>query len=144
MPASPGDTVRVHYRGTLDDGSEFDCSHERAPLEFTIGDGTLIPGFDAGVTGLEAGESATLRIEAADAYGERIDDLVHRVECSVFDQPPYEGAEIELLAPDDAVLPGRITRVEGDECVVDFNHPLAGQHLTFEMRLEEILPRTEG
>ena len=140
MPASNGDVVRVHYRGTLVDGAEFDSSEGRSPLEFAVGSGSVIAGFDEAVTGLEVGESRTVRIEPEDAYGGHNPDLVHNVEAEVFDGPPYVGAEIELIAPDGSALPGRITAVEADRVIVDFNHPLAGEILTFEITLVEILP----
>ena len=76
------------------------------------------------------------------AMFDRIDELVHRVSAEVFEEDPYVGAEIELMSPEGDILPGRITVVEGGECVVDFNHPLAGQALTFEIELVEILPRS--
>jgi peptidylprolyl isomerase len=85
MPAGTGDTVRVHYRGTLDDGSEFDSSYDRAPMEFTLGQGAVIPGFEEGVCGLEIGEKRTLRIGPDDAYGSRNQALVHRVGNDVFE-----------------------------------------------------------
>ena len=78
--AKPGDTVQIHYTGTLDDGSQFDSSSGREPLEFTLGSGQVIPGFDAAVTGLSEGESRTVRIEPEDAYGEVDERLVQQIE----------------------------------------------------------------
>lgn len=144
MPATTGDTVRVHYRGVLDDGTQFDTSSGRDPLTFTVGEGSVIAGFDEGVTGLEPGESRTVRMEADRAYGARVEELIHRVSADLFDEEPYAGAEIELMTPDGDMLPGRIALVENGECVVDFNHPLAGEALTFEIELVEILPRAEA
>jgi peptidylprolyl isomerase len=144
MPASSGDTVRVHYRGTLDDGSAFDSSEGRAPLEFTIGEGEVIPGFEAGVDGLDVGGTITVTIEPDQAYGARNEELVHRVDSEVFAEEPYVGAEIELVAPDGSVLPGRIAEISGAECVVDFNHPLAGETLTFDIELVEIVAPDAG
>lgn len=139
MPARAGDTVRVHYRGTLDDGSEFDSSYARDPLEFTVGEGLVIPGFEEGVCGLDVGEKRTLRIQPDDAYGPHNQELVHRVGNDVFEGDPYVGAEVELVAEDGDTLPGRVMAVDGDESILDFNHPLAGMALTFDVELVEIL-----
>jgi peptidylprolyl isomerase len=140
MPAASGNTVRVHYTGTLDDGSLFDTSEGREPLVFTVGDGAVIAGFEAGVTGMEPGEKRTVRIEPEEAYGLHNDELVHRVENDLFAEQPYFDAQVELVAPDGSVLPGRIIEVGDTESVLDFNHPLAGQTLTFEIELVEMLP----
>ncbi|HEX9093200.1 MAG TPA: peptidylprolyl isomerase [Coriobacteriia bacterium] len=140
MAASTGDTVRVHYRGTLDDGTEFDSSAGRDPLEFTLGEGVVIPGFEAGVTGMEAGEKRSVHIDAEDAYGPRNDELVQHVEADMFSEDPYVGAYIDLVAPDGSMLTGRITGVEGTLVELDFNHPLAGEALTFEIELLETVP----
>ena len=91
MPAKPGDTVRVHYRGTLDDGTEFDSSTGRDPLEFTIGSGQVIPGFDAAVDGMSVGESVTVTIPAAEAYGPRQNEAVQQVPRDMFDDEPQAG-----------------------------------------------------
>jgi peptidylprolyl isomerase len=89
--AQSGNTVRVHYRGTLDDGTEFDCSAGRDPLEFTIGSGQVIPGFDQGVTGMGLSEKKTVTIPAAEAYGEWNEDMVFDFPRSEFP----EGMQLE-------------------------------------------------
>jgi peptidylprolyl isomerase len=143
MPATTGDVVRVHYRGTLTDGTEFDSSEGRSPLEFRLGEGSVIEGFDAGVSGLEVGEKRTVTIAPEQAYGPKNEMLVQRVGADMFAEEPYVGGHVDLVAPDGGRLPGVITAVEGEEVVLDFNHPLAGETLTFEIELVEIVPASE-
>jgi FKBP-type peptidyl-prolyl cis-trans isomerase 2 len=134
--ASDGDTVAVHYRGTLDDGSEFDSSAGRDPLTFVVGSGQVIAGFDDAVRGLAVGESRTVRIEPEDAYGEYTEEAVIDF--------PAESAPEGLEVGDAVTLGngGRGTVLEiTDEFVkIDANHPLAGQALTFEIELVSVNP----
>lgn len=139
MAHSEGTTVRVHYRGTLDDGSEFDSSTGRDPLEFTVGSGQVIPGFDEAVSGLDVGEETKVRIESENAYGERLDEAVQRVPLDAFAELPPAGVMIQLQTPDGRTLAATVTSVEEDSVELDFNHPLAGQALTFEIELVEIV-----
>jgi peptidylprolyl isomerase len=139
MSAADGDVVRVHYRGTLADGTEFDSSEGREPLEFKLGEGSVIEGFDAGVSGLEVGEKRTVTIAPEQAYGAKNEALVKRVEADTFAEDPYVGGHVNLVAPDGGALPGVITAVEEDSVELDFNHPLAGQTLVFEIELVEIV-----
>lgn len=136
-----GDTVRVHYKGTLTDGSCFDSSEGREPLEFVVGEGQVIPGFDAAVTGLEIGESTTVTIPAAEAYGEHSDEGVQTFPRDAFppDAAPEVGWAVELSAPDGQRVPAIIASVTDEELILDFNHPLAGQDLTFVIELVEIV-----
>jgi FKBP-type peptidyl-prolyl cis-trans isomerase 2 len=132
--AQDGDSVEVHYTGTLDDGTEFDSSRDRGPLAFVVGSGQVIPGFDEAVRGLAAGESRTVRIEPADAYGEVDPERVREFPRSD--------------APDDIAVGGQVQFANGgvgtvleitDEVVrIDANHPLAGEALTFEIELVSI------
>ncbi|MDZ4170259.1 MAG: peptidylprolyl isomerase [Coriobacteriia bacterium] len=145
MAPKPGDTVRVHYRGTLADGSEFDSSAGREPLEFEVGAGQVIPGFDEAVADLEIGGSATVNIEPDNAYGERAEEAVQEFPREAFgDQVPEVGWTVELQAPDGSHMAAIIKDV-GDEMVtLDFNHPLAGEQLTFEIELVEIVAGPSG
>ena len=139
--AQKGDTVRVHYTGTLDDGSEFDSSRGREPLEFQIGSGQVIPGFDAAVEGLTPGGDVEVRLEAAEAYGTRRDELVLEVERSKLPNSfvPEIGDEIEMSHPSGHKFPGMIVDVDERMVRIDANHPLAGQALTFAIELVEIV-----
>lgn len=136
-----GDTVKVHYKGTLADGSTFDSSEGREPLEFTVGAGQVIPGFDSAVEDLAPGESKTVTIPADEAYGPHDPEALRVVPREMFgDQEPQPGWMVELgtgdpNAPDK--LMAVIDEVRDDEVVLDFNHPLAGQDLTFDITLVE-------
>lgn len=138
--ASEGDTVLIHYTGRLDDGTVFDSSENRDPLEFTLGEGKVIPGFESAVRGMEEGESKTTTIESDDAYGDRRDDLVLSVPVEQLpeDLDPEEGQRLQMRAGDGETFQVVVTDV-GDQAVeVDANHPLAGKDLTFEIELVEI------
>jgi peptidylprolyl isomerase len=139
MAPKSGDTVRVHYRGTLSDGSEFDSSAGREPLEFEIGSGQVIPGFDAAVIALEPGETVTVTIPAAEAYGEPQPEGLQKFPLTAFPSTPEVGWAVELGGPNGERIPATIAAVDGDEVTLDFNHPLAGQDLTFEIELVEVV-----
>jgi FKBP-type peptidyl-prolyl cis-trans isomerase 2 len=138
--AEVGNTVKIHYTGKLDDGMVFDSSREREPLEFTIGNGQLIGGFEDAVVGMNTGDMKTVKIDAEEAYGSHRSDLVIRIER---DQVPEqidtkEGSQLQLSSPDGKVLNAIITAAGDDHIMVDANHPLAGQDLTFEIELMEV------
>lgn len=138
--ARNGDTVRVHYTGSFDDGTIFDSSAGSTPLEFTVGGGQVIPGFDALVTGLSVGERRKDRIPAAEAYGERMDGLVFVVQSSQLPDhlEPEVGQMLSLKHPSGETIPVTITGVTETELTLDANHELAGRDLTFEIELVEI------
>lgn len=128
-----GDTVSVHYRGTLDDGTEFDSSKGREPLSFTVGSGQVIAGFDEAVMGLKVGDKNKVRLEPAKAYGERREDMVVTV--------PAAQAPAGLKAGDRVQIggaPAVVTKVDAAGVTVDANHALAGKALTFEVELVSI------
>ncbi|NTW28955.1 MAG: peptidylprolyl isomerase [Coriobacteriia bacterium] len=139
MAPKSGDTVRVHYRGTKSDGSEFDCSEGRDPLEFVVDEGQVIPGFNAAVSGLEVGEKITVTIPAAEAYGERYEEATHTFPLSAFPSTPEVGWMLELSGPNGERIPAMVAEVNEEEAVLDMNHPLAGEDLTFEIELVEIV-----
>lgn len=139
MAPKTGDTVRVHYRGTLSDGTEFDSSAGREPLEFEVGSGQVIPGFDAAVVALEPGDKVTVTIPAVDAYGEPQPEGLQKFPLTAFPSVPEVGWAVELGGPNGERIPATIAGVEGDEVTLDFNHPLAGQDLTFEIELVEVV-----
>jgi peptidylprolyl isomerase len=137
--AKAGDTVRVHYRGTLDDGSVFDSSEGRDPLQFTLGSGQVIPGFDNAVTGMNVGDERTVTIPAAEAYGTHRDDLVLVVGRD--NLPPDLQVQIgDRLQLDQGghAFTVIVTDLTDHEITLDANHPLAGRNLTFALQLVEI------
>jgi len=138
MAPKSGDTVKVHYRGTLDDGTEFDSSKGRDPLEFEVGSGQVIPGFDAAVIGLEPGEKVTVTIPAAEAYGEHHPDGLQPFPASAFPSPPQVGWAVQLAGPNGEPVPAVVADIQDESVILDFNHPLAGKDLTFELELVEI------
>lgn len=139
MPLNEGTTVRVHYRGTLEDGTEFDSSEGRDPLEFTLGATQVIPGFENAVMALAPGESVTVTIPADDAYGAHLEDALQSVPVTSFWEPPAPGMVVQLVAPDGTQLAATVVEVGEEEALLDFNHPLAGQALTFEISLVEVI-----
>jgi len=138
--AKSGDTVSIHYTGRLEDGTVFDTSENRDPLEFTLGEGNVIPGFENAVQGMEEGESKTAKIPSDDAYGQRRDDLVLSVskEQLPSDLDPEVGQRLQMQAGDGQTFQVVISEVEEASVEVDANHPLAGEDLTFDIELVEI------
>ena len=138
--AKAGDTVKIHYTGTLDDGTQFDSSAGRDPLEFTLGSGQVIPGFDKAVEGMIVGDKKSVNIPAEDAYGERHDEMVQEVpkEALPEDLNPEVGMPLQAQAPDGQMVNLTIVGVEDESIIVDGNHPLAGQALNFDIELVEI------
>src|SRR5215203_2781484 len=139
--AKRGDTVRVHYTGTLDDGQEFDSSRGLDPLTFTLGEGSVIQGFDDAVTGMVVGDEKRVTIPAPEAYGARRDELT--VQLPRGELPPdlelEEGSQLRMEQDEQSIVV--TVRAMDDETVtLDANHPLAGEALTFDLRLVEIIP----
>ena len=138
--AKSGDTVKIHYTGTLDDGTEFDSSAGREPLEFSLGSGQVIAGFDTAVDGMAVGDSKTVTIPPAEAYGERHEKLMQTVPTSSFpdDMKPEVGMQLQSESPDGQVMNLVVAEVTEESITVDANHPLAGFSLTFAIELVEI------
>lgn len=138
--AKSGDTVKIHYTGTLDDGTEFDSSAGRDPLEFELGGGQVIPGFDKAVDSMTVGESKSVRIEPEDAYGHRHDQLVGVVPKTALpeDLTPEIGMALQSQSEDGQVMHVTVIEVTDENITVDGNHPLAGQALSFVIELVEI------
>jgi peptidylprolyl isomerase len=135
--AKNGDTVRVHYTGKLDDGTEFDTSSGGEPLEFTIGEGDLIPGFEHAVVGMSPGELRTVRIAFEQAYGPHQEEMVLVVERDQFPPhiTPQVGQELELHHSDGQAVSVTVTDISSTSVTLDANHPLAGQDLIFDIEL---------
>jgi peptidylprolyl isomerase len=138
--AKAGDTVKVHYTGRLDDGSVFDTSADHEPLEFTVGEGQVIPGFENAVVGMNTGESKTARIPAGDAYGPHRSEMVITVERSMFpdDVDPQVDQQVQIRQSNGQSFIATITDVTDEDVTLDANHPLAGKDLTFDIELVEI------
>ncbi len=138
--AKKGDTVSVHYTGRLEDGEVFDSSEGGEPLEFEVGAGDVIAGFDEAVRGMSIGDKRTIEIEPDDAYGQRIATLVQSVARASMnlDAEPQVGMNLIMQLPDNNQIPVAITEVTNDQITLDANHPLAGHKLTFDVELVEI------
>lgn len=132
--AQDGDSVAVHYRGTTDDGVEFDSSRGRSPLEFEVGAGQMIAGFDAAVHGMAVGDTVTVRLESAEAYGERDESLILEFPASDAPEGVKVGDPVTLNNGARAV----VLEVTDEIVRIDANHQLAGQALTFEIEMVSI------
>jgi peptidylprolyl isomerase len=138
--AKNGDSVKVHYTGTLEDGTVFDSSKDRQPLDFRIGSGDLIPGFESGVTGMKIGDSKTITIPPEDGYGRHREDLVgHISRGNIPENIDLEiGQQLQITQPDGNCLNVIVTGFDETTVTLDANHPLAGKTLIFELELLEI------
>ena len=138
--AKKGDCVKVHYTGTLEDGSTFDSSRNVEPLEFTLGSGQVIAGFDEAVTGMELGERKNVLIPADKAYGERHEEMVISVPRNQFPAHivPEVGQQIQLSGPHNQPILVRVVEISGDSILLDANPPLAGRDLSFDLELISI------
>ncbi|MGD8590741.1 MAG: peptidylprolyl isomerase [Chromatiales bacterium] len=138
--AKSGDTVKVHYTGTLNDGSEFDSSRQRDPLEFTIDSGQVIAGFNEAITGMSVGDSKSVTIPANQAYGEHNPEMVQDVPRSAIpsDIELHEGMILSARNPEGRNLNFKVVEFNDEQVKVDGNHPLAGEDLTFQLELVAI------
>ncbi len=139
MPIKNGDTVSVHYVGTLNDGSEFDRSREGSPLRFKVGSGQVIPGFDKAVMDHEVGDKFTVTIPAAEAYGDRQDQLLFPVPLEQVPSSiqPQVGMMLHV-STDQGELEVTICEVTDKHITLDANHPMAGKDLTFALEVVSI------
>jgi FKBP-type peptidyl-prolyl cis-trans isomerase 2 len=135
-----GDTVRVHYHGKLTDGSTFDSSEGRDPLEFTVGEGQVIKGFDDAMINMNVGEKKTVNIPVDQAYGQRNEDMMMEYPKTEFpaDMKPEAGMQLHMSDNVGNVFPVVVTEVLDDVVILDANHPLAGEDLVFEIELVSI------
>ena len=138
--AKSGDTVKIHYTGTLSDGTVFDTSNNKDPLQFTIGGGQVIVGFDEAVTGMAVGEIKTAEINCDKAYGQRDASLVMVVDKKQVppELKPEIGQRLEVGSPNGELLAVTVIDVGEEDITLDANPPLAGEDLTFEIELLEI------
>lgn len=135
-----GDTVRIHYTGTLADGTRFDSSEGRDPLEFTVGSGQIIPGLDRALPGMSVGERKSVTVAAKDAYGERKAEATQAVprEQIPANIPLDIGTSLQMRTPSGQVVQVTVAEVTEDSVTLDANHPLAGKELTFDFEVVEI------
>lgn len=141
MSVQSGDTIRVHYTGKLTDGTVFDSSDGRDPLEFSVGSGMVIPGFDNGVIGMEIGETKVIDIPARDAYGEASDDMTVAIPREEFgpDFTANIGEQLLIQLGDGNQIPVTIIQIDEATVTLDANHQLAGKDLVFTVTLIEIV-----
>jgi peptidylprolyl isomerase len=137
-----GDKIKVHYHGTLNSGETFDSSKDREPLEFTVGEGQVIKGFDEGVKGMKVGDKKKIEISVGDAYGDRNKEMLIEFPKSQFppEMKPEEGMQLMMNNGAGQSFPVVVAEVKEDSVILDANHPLAGQDLTFDLELVEIMP----
>jgi peptidylprolyl isomerase len=140
VQAKPGDTVKIHYTGKLDDGTVFDSSVNREPLEFTLSGGQVIPGFDEAVLGMSPGESKTQKIPMDQAYGPHRDEMVLEISRQQIppELEPEVGQQLQVQQENGQTIPVFVTEVTESNVTLDANHPLAGEDLTFDIQLVEI------
>lgn len=135
-----GDTVRIHYTGTLNDGTRFDSSLGREPLEFEVGAGQIIPGLDEALPGMAVGDTKTVAVDAAAAYGPVNPDARQDVPRATIppEIPLSIGTQLQMQTPDGRAVPVTVAEVTEETVTLDANHPLAGQDLNFDIELVEI------
>ena len=134
----PGDKVKIHYTGTLNDGSVFDSSDGRDPLEFTIGENQVIKGFEDGVKDMKLNQEKTIKIKPEEAYGEKNEQLIISVPRDKFPENIEAGGRLVLKDPDGQHIPAFVSEVKENAVVIDLNHPLAGKELTFKIKVVAI------
>ncbi|MBD8891756.1 FKBP-type peptidyl-prolyl cis-trans isomerase [Roseibium litorale] len=135
-----GDTVSIHYTGTLNDGSVFDSSDGREPLQFTVGSGQIISGLDKAIPGMAIGDEKTVNVPADEAYGQKDPHAMQPVPRDQFpaDIPLEVGVQLQVQTPNGQVMSVSIAEVGEEAVILDANHPLAGKDLTFEIKLVSI------
>ena len=140
-----GDKVKVHYHGKLRSGETFDSSQGREPLEFTVGSGQVIKGFDQGVMGMQVGDKRTIEIDVVDAYGVKQDEMMIEFPKNQFppDMKPEQGMQLMMNNGSGQSFPVTVTEVREESVILDANHPLAGQDLIFDIELVEIVPTSK-
>jgi len=135
-----GDTVKVHYHGRLTNGTTFDSSEGRPPLEFQVGAGMVIKGFDNGVVDMKVGDKKTLNIPVDQAYGPKNEELIMDFPKGNIpaDLNPEVGMELQMSNPEGQVFPVKVAAIGSEFITLDANHPLAGEELVFDIELVEI------
>ena len=130
-----GTKVKVHYTGTLNDGKVFDSSEGREPLEFTIGENQVIPGFEDGVKSMKLNQEKTIKIKPNEAYGEVNQQLIISVPRKKFPKEIEANGRLILKGPQGQSIPAIIKEVKDNIVIIDLNHPLAGKEITFNVKV---------
>ena len=142
MTIKKGSKIKVEYEGTLDNGEVFDTSKGRDPLEFTVGEGKIIPGFENALIGMKKGEEKKIKIESKDAYGETNPELLKKLPKTQLPEDAREkikpGMVLGMKAPDGRQVPVRVTGVGDSDITLDLNHPLAGKNLNFKLKVIDV------
>ena len=135
-----GDKIRLHYTGTLADGTVFDSSEKREPLEFTFGEGQIIKGFEDGIKDMKANEEMAINIKAKDAYGEHNPDLIKNIPSDSFhpEMKLEKGGRLILKSQTGEQFQAHVAYVDDQKITIDLNHPLAGKDLTFRIKLLQV------
>jgi peptidylprolyl isomerase len=141
--AKQGDTVKIHYTGKLEDGTMFDTSAQRQPLEFTLGSSKIIPGFEQAVVGMNIGESKTVNIPSEQAYGAHRPDMVVVLDRKELppDLKPVLGQQLQVSQDENNMIVVSVTNITDTHVTLDANHPLAGKNLVFDIKLVDIVPK---
>lgn len=139
MAVKKGDKIKVDYTGKLEDGTVFDSSEGKAPLEFTVGSGQIIKGFDEGVVGMNKGDEKEIKIGAKDAYGEMNPQLMRKIPRASLppDREPKVNMMLIMSTGNGQQIPAKISAVDDKEVTLDLNHPLAGKTLIFKVKIVE-------
>ncbi len=137
-----GTKVTLHFALVLEDGDVIDSNFETAPATFTVGDGNLLPGFESTLIGLENGDEREFTIPPEEAFGQHNPQNVQRVDRSNFDQQELEVGAMFSFQNGDGELPGVIIEFKDEEILVDFNHPLAGKNIIFQVKIMDITPQS--
>ncbi|MDN3670180.1 FKBP-type peptidyl-prolyl cis-trans isomerase [Echinicola jeungdonensis] len=138
--AAKGNTVKVHYTGKLKDGTVFDSSLNREPLQFTLGEGNMIQGFDSAVQGMTVGEDKNITIPCDEAYGQKREEMMIDVPMDKVpaDIKPEVGMDLSIQNQEGQPVPVKVVDVDEEKITLDANHPLAGEDLVFEIKLVEV------
>jgi FKBP-type peptidyl-prolyl cis-trans isomerase 2 len=137
MPIKKGDKVKVEYTGKLDDGTVFDSTEKQGgePLEFEVGGGQIIPGFDKAVMGMEKGEEKEVHIKSSDAYGEHKEEMVKQLPNQGLPKEAKVGSVLGINLPTGQQVPAKVVKIDEKTVTIDLNHPLAGKDLTFHLKV---------
>ncbi|MBW2983519.1 peptidylprolyl isomerase [Candidatus Woesearchaeota archaeon] len=140
MPVKNGDKVKVNYKGTLDDGTVFDTSEGKAPIEFEVGAKKVIPGFENAILGMNKGDEKKIKLKPEEAYGILRPELVKKIPRTVLpkDQEPKPGMMMLMKTKEGVQIPARIKEVTDKDITIDLNHPLAGKTLNFKIKVIDI------